>query len=158
MSSPIPNQSTGTAMTPPDREQHLRHRAALLWHSLGFAMLVLLLWADELFSFLYRYFGGDWRQVDLFDAAIRSGIVMLLWMISAYKVWQTLSRMSQLESLLHVCAWCNRVKSHEKWQTLEALLTTETGRPPSHGICPACAEKFTTEGQGGSDQATITRE
>lgn len=46
-------------------------RLALLWHSLGFAILIILLWADELFSFLYRYFGGDWRQVDVSDAAVR---------------------------------------------------------------------------------------
>jgi len=125
----------------PPRHRHIRQRA-LVWHSLGFATLVILLWADELFSFLYGYFGGDWRQVDLFEAAVRSGVVILLWMISAYKVWQTLLRMDQLESMLHFCAWCNRVKDGDQWQTLEEHYTRRTGQQPSHGICPECAKKF----------------
>lgn len=137
-----------TTPAEPPMQRDFRRRA-LIWHSLGFATLVILLWADELFSFLYRYFGGDWRQVDIFDAAVRSGVVILLWMVSSYKVWQTLSRMSQLESMLHFCAWCNRFKEGDKWQTLEEHYTQSTGKLPSHGICPECSKKFAVDLSGG---------
>ncbi len=157
MSSSILKKFPASSPPPPTPDRLIRQRA-LLWHSLGFATLVLLLWADELFSFLYGYFGGDWREVDIFEATVRSGIVILLWIISAYKVWQTLSRMSQLESMLHFCAWCNRVKDQDRWQTLEEHFTAHTGKPPSHGICPECAEKFTAEVSPDGPQSMSMRE
>ncbi|MGB0583237.1 MAG: hypothetical protein ACPGVU_26430 [Limisphaerales bacterium] len=126
---------------PPLGNEDIRRRA-LMWHSLGFATLVLLLWADELFTFLYGYFQGDWRRVDLFEAAIRTGVIILLWIISSYKLYQTLSRLTYLESLVHFCAWCNCVRDKEKWQTLEEHYQERTGERASHGICPTCAKKF----------------
>jgi len=134
------------SLVEPPPHDHVRRRA-LLWHSLGFATLVLLLWADELFTFLYGYFQGDWRKVDLFEATVRSGVVVLLWLISSFKLYQTLSQMTYLKSLVHFCAWCNRVRENDKWQTPEEHYQERTGKRASHGICPECARQFEAETQ-----------
>lgn len=139
-----PEQPAVSSIGEPPTNESVRRRA-LLWHTLGFATLVILLWADELFTFLYGYFRGDWRQVDLFDAATRTVVSILLWIYSSYKLHQTLSRMTHLEAFVHFCAWCHRVRDDNKWQTLEEHYHERTGKRASHGICPECAKKFEFE-------------
>lgn len=49
-------------------------------------------------------------------------------------------------SFVVMCAWCNKIKSGEKWLTLEEGLQSlpifQGELPPriSHGICPGCAQ------------------
>ena len=64
------------------------------------------------------------------------------WMFSAYKVYRVVSRLSYLESFLHVCAWCRKIEYKDRWLSLEAHFTEKTGRKPSHGICPECSAKL----------------
>jgi hypothetical protein len=127
--------------TPPARPDLALHRA-LFWHGLGFLTVVLVLWAEELFKFFYDYFGGDWREVDLTDASIRTVIVALIWIFFARKIHEVLSRLTYLESFMHFCSWCNRVEKGNEWLTLEEHFTQQTGRRPSHGMCPQCARQF----------------
>jgi len=126
----------------PPQPQSLSWRRALTWHSIGFATLVILLWADELFIFAYNYFFGDWRQVEVGEAAIRSGVVIVLWIYSAFKIHQVLSRLKYVESLMHFCSWCSRVEQDGQWPTIQEHFTKETGKQPSHGMCPDRAAKF----------------
>lgn len=130
--------------TPPARQQ-LSWRRAMTWHSIGFATLVILLWADELFIFGYNYFFGDWRQVEIGEAGFRTGVIIVLWMASAYKIHQVLSRLSYVESFMHFCSWCKQVEKDGEWLTIEEHFTKETGKQPSHGMCPQCAAKFKEE-------------
>jgi len=127
---------------PPPQRMKLPANRALLWHGLGFLTIVFVLWAEELFTFLYNYFGGDWREVDVADAAIRSVIVIFIWIFFAWKIQQVLSRLTYLESFMHFCSWCNKVEKGGEWLTLEEHFTQQTGKRPSHGMCPECANKF----------------
>jgi hypothetical protein len=66
---------------------------------------------------------------------------VLLWMFSAYKIYLVVSRLSYLESFLHVCAWCRKIEYNSRWLSLEAHFTQKTGGQVSHGICPECSAK-----------------
>ena len=114
----------------------------MAWHSIGFATLVILLWADELFIFGFNYFFGDWRQVEIGEAGCRTGVIIVLWMASAYKIHQVLSRLTYVESCMHFCSWCSRVEKDGEWLNIQEQFTKETGKQPSHGMCPECAAKF----------------
>ena len=48
----------------------------------------------------------------------------------------------KLETLLHVCAWCKKIRDDADWVTLENYLQKQTGSPLTHGICPTCLPKF----------------
>ncbi|MBL6766062.1 MAG: hypothetical protein ISQ14_13995 [Verrucomicrobiae bacterium] len=127
---------------PPPPRMSMPANRALLWHGLGFFTIVIVLWSAELFSFLYNYFGGDWREVDVADAATRTVVVVFIWIFFARKIHQVLSRLTYLESFMHFCSWCNKVEKGSKWLTLEEHFTQQTGKRPSHGMCPDCAHKF----------------
>jgi hypothetical protein len=115
---------------------------ALLWQSLGFLIVVVLTWSDALFDLAHVLLGFQNRALDLNRTVITTVVILLLWMFSAYKVYLVVSRLSYLESFLHVCAWCRKIEYKSQWLSLEAHFREKTGREPSHGICPECAEKL----------------
>jgi DNA-binding response OmpR family regulator len=51
----------------------------------------------------------------------------------------------QLESLLHVCAWCKQIREEGSWVSLESYIAHRTGSLLSHGICASC--RTTLEGE-----------
>ena len=126
---------------PPPPKQLLYWQKALLWQSLGFLIVVVLTWSDALFDLTHVLLGFENRAMDLNRTVITTVVILLLWIFSAYKVYLVVSRLSYLESFLHVCAWCRKIEYNNQWLSLEAHFTEKTGRKPSHGICPECAKK-----------------
>ena len=127
--------------TPPPK-QVLAWQRALLWHGLGFIMLLVLTWCDSLFDLMHYLFGHAPRTANMGEIIIKSGVILLLWMGSAYKLYLIVSRLSYLEKFLHVCAWCRRIQHQDMWLSLEEHFQQQTGAMVSHGICPKCAERF----------------
>ena len=127
---------------PPPPKQLLYWQKALLWQSLGFVIVVVLTWSDALFDLTHVLLGFENRTMDLNRTVITTVVILLLWMFSAYKVYLVVSRLSYLESFLHVCAWCRKIEYNNQWLSLEAHFAEKTGRELSHGICPECSEKL----------------
>jgi hypothetical protein len=127
--------------TPPPK-QMLDWQKALIWHGLGFMMLLILTWCDSLFDLMHYFLGHAPRTVNMQEIIIKSGVIVLLWMGSAYKLYLIVSRLSYLESFLHVCAWCRRIQHEDLWLSLEEHFQQRTSAKVSHGICPKCAERF----------------
>jgi hypothetical protein len=51
-------------------------------------------------------------------------------------------RITALEGLLPVCAWCKRIRDeHEVWQPLDTYLSRHAELSLTHGICPDCMRK-----------------
>ena len=63
-----------------------------------------------------------------------------------YARWQALSELSQLKSVIPICAWCRDVRTDEgAWEQLEAWVGRHADTTFSHGICPDCARHFEEE-------------
>jgi hypothetical protein len=131
---PSPSQAV-----PP--KQLLYWQKALLWQSLGFLIVVVLTWSDALFDLTHAILGVPHQEKDLNRTAITTVVILLLWIFSAYKIYRVVSRLSYLESFLHVCAWCRKIEYQNRWLSLEAHFSEKTGGKLSHGICPECYEK-----------------
>ena len=128
--------------TPPPR-QLVYWQKALLWQSLGFLIVVVLTWSDAIFDLAHLILGLPHRDLDFNRTAITTAVILLLWMFSAYKIYLVVSRLSYLESFLHVCAWCRKIEHNDRWLSLEAHFAQKTGGQVSHGICPECSDKLT---------------
>jgi hypothetical protein len=135
-------QTSPSPSRPPPPKQLVYWQKALLWQSLGFLIVVVLTWSDALFDLAHVLLGFQNRAVDLNRTVMVTIVILLLWMFSAYKVYLVVSRLSYLESFLHVCAWCRKIEYKNQWLSLEAHFTEKTGRTASHGICPECARKI----------------
>jgi CheY-like chemotaxis protein len=58
-----------------------------------------------------------------------------------------LQEVTQLKSLLHMCAYCRRVADdHGRWESFEAFLGRHTGTLVSHGMCPDCYARVMAAG------------
>lgn len=145
---PMNSQPSPFQIPPP--KQSIYWQKALIWQSLGFLIMVVLTWSDAIFDLAHVILGLPHREVDINRTAIITVVIVLLWMFSGYKIYLVVSRLSYLESFLHVCAWCRKIEHNAQWLSLEAHFAQKTGGKVSHGICPECAEKVTREGREGA--------
>ena len=56
------------------------------------------------------------------------------------------------ENIIPICAGCKKIRDDDgrepgsgEWLQMEAYIMRKTGVQPSHGLCPACAEKMRAE-------------
>ena len=57
-----------------------------------------------------------------------------------------LSNVKQLRGLLPICSYCKRIRGDDQyWQQLEEYLARHSDAQFSHGICPPCLEKVTSQ-------------
>jgi hypothetical protein len=129
----------------PPPKQALHWQKALLWHGVGFLTLVVLTWCDALFDLMHYILGHAARPANIMEVEIKTVVILLLWIGSAYKLYQIVSRLSYLEKFLHVCSWCRRIQHQNFWLSLEEHFQHDTGGEVSHGICPECARRFKEE-------------
>src|ERR1051325_4773242 len=98
--------------------QRIRKRAmneALLLEALGFIFVALLIWVNEYLDLPHMLLGAEptpWRPVEV---AIESGFVLLLGAAVTGVSWLTFRRLAYLESLLILCAGCQRVGDEGRW-------------------------------------------
>ena len=58
------------------------------------------------------------------------------------KIFNMLAGIKRLNSLLPICAFCNKVRSDkEYWDQIKAFIKEHSKDEFGHGICPECAEK-----------------
>jgi hypothetical protein len=138
-------ETTDSTPNRPPPKQVLHWQKAVLWHGLGFVTLLVLTWFDALFDLMHVILGHPPRTANIGEVEIKTAVIILLWIGSAYKLYQIVSRLSYLENFLHVCAWCRKIQHQDVWLSLEEHFQQRTGGEVSHGICPQCAERFKKE-------------
>jgi CHASE3 domain sensor protein len=59
------------------------------------------------------------------------------------KLQKALAEVKTLSGLIPICGWCKSVRNDTGyWQSVEQYVRAHTDATFSHGICPACTEKF----------------
>ena len=118
----------------------LPRRLAIV-ESFGFALIVAVIWADELLDVPHYLFGAAATPLRPSEALFESAAVTLLGIVVITLSVRMARRVAYFESLVVLCAWCRRVRHAGQWTTLEAFLTTHQA-VASHGMCPQCEATF----------------
>ena len=119
----------------------MRSRAvneALLLEALGFIFVALLIWVNEYLDLPHMLLSAPptpWRPVEV---AIESGFVLLLGAAVTGVSWLTFRRLAYLESLLTLCAACQRVGDEGGWMEFELFVESRDSLETTHGMCPDC--------------------
>jgi hypothetical protein len=111
---------------------------ALLLEALGFVFVALLIWVNEYLDLPHMLLGAPatpWRPVEV---AIESGFVLLLGAAVTGVSWLTFRRLAYLESLLILCASCQRVGDEGRWMNFEDFVESRDFTATTHGMCPDC--------------------
>jgi hypothetical protein len=115
---------------------------ALLLEALGFIFVALLIWVNDYLDLPHRLLGAaptPWRPLQV---AIESGFVLLLGAAVTGVSWLTFRRLAYLESMLTLCASCQRVGDEGRWMHFEQFVETRDATETTHGMCPDCQTSF----------------
>jgi hypothetical protein len=111
---------------------------ALVLEALAFIFVALLIWVNEYLDLPHLLFGSPatpWRPAEV---AIESGFVCLLGAAVTAVSWLTFRRLAYLESLVILCAACQRVGDEGRWLPFEDFVAARDRMNTTHGMCPDC--------------------
>ena len=118
----------------------------VLYETLGFALIILLTWLDELFKLPSLLFGGEYLP-DYHEAIIESFVILIVAIVVILSTRKLLDRLHYLEGFLRVCAWCRNVEHEGQWISMEDYFNRRFNIKSSHGMCPECFAKVTKENE-----------
>ena len=118
---------------------------ALLLEALGFIFVALLIWVNEYLDLPHLVFGSQATPFRPVEVAIESGFVLLLGAAVTGVSWLTFRRLAYLESLLILCAACQRVGDEGRWLEFEIFVESRDRLETTHGMCPDCQTTFGPE-------------
>jgi len=116
----------------------------VLYEILGFGLIILLTWLDELMNLPSLFFGGDYVS-NYPEAMMESFIVLCVAITVILYTRKLLDRLHYLEGFLRVCAWCKKVDNDGQWLELEAYFHQRFNTLTSHGMCPECFARVSQE-------------
>src|SRR6266550_1614124 len=120
------------------RRQSRAVNEALLLEALGFIFVALLIWVNEYLDVPHLVFGSPVTPFRPVEVAIESGFVLLLGAAVTGVSWLTFRRLAYLESLLILCASCQRVGDEGRWMDFENFVESRDRLETTHGMCPDC--------------------
>ncbi len=113
-----------------------RRRAILVAQALSYLLMITFLFADARFR-LVGVFAGPNVTSNSETAYIAACLVGILGSISLWLTWYYTTKANSIRDMLVICAWTHRVKSGEKWVSLEEFFTDQLGYAVSHGLSEA---------------------
>ena len=108
---------------------------------IGFALVIVLLWIDEILDLPHHLFGAAATPINVAESVFETVVVLFLGMLVMTATMNLMSRVKYLEGFLRVCADCKRIKTRAGWLQFETYITEHSEADFSHGFCPDCAEK-----------------
>lgn len=116
-------------------------RRILIFEAIGFGLIILLSWLNELLSLPTYLFGGEktgnWRE-----AFVETMLALLVWLVLFTLTRRLLARLYYLEGFLRVCSWCRKINHDNQWVPIEEYFRKGFETKTSHAICPECAAKM----------------
>jgi hypothetical protein len=124
-----------------------RGGSRVLWYeSIGFLLIIGVLWLDHVQGLSEILFGGgqpqarDWR-----GSAMATLVVIFIGAIVWGLTKRLVDRLRYLDGFLRVCAWCRNVGHKGRWMRLEDWFSEGFSIRTSHGMCPQCLKKMQEE-------------
>ena len=135
-------------------------RKLILAELIGFAIVIFMLWANEVFDVPSLLFGAQATPINWVESIFETALVIVLCGCTTFFTWRLLERIKYLEGFLPVCSFCKRIRVSEDWIPIEDYISKRSEAVFSHSLCPDCAEKhypelFKQSGQGDNQVETL---
>jgi hypothetical protein len=116
----------------------------VLYQHFGFLIIILICYLNELLQLPSLIFSDKPFAFVFRRSTLEMLMILAVWLMVSRLTGRLLNRIRQLESFMHVCAWCRRIDCQGKWMPLEKFMEQSYDTPTSHGICPDCLLKQKT--------------
>ena len=123
-----------------------KNSSRVLWYeSVGFGLILVISWLDQLTGIARHFFGGpppvsDWR-----DNILETVLILTVWATVFVMTKRLVDHSLYLKGFLRICAWCRKIGSQDKWVPIEQYFAEGFHVESTHGICPECLK---TQGGG----------
>jgi hypothetical protein len=117
-------------------------RKIILYDIIGFGVVILALWLDELIDIPHLVFGAYGTPVNITESAIETVMVLILGIGVITFTWRLLGRIKYLEGFLPVCSFCKKIRLGDRWVPIVDYISMHSAAQFSHGCCPECAEQY----------------
>ena len=113
---------------------------------IGFALVIALIWLDEIIDIPVLLLGAEATPVNWREALLETMFILPLAFALVYYTQKVFKRMKYLEGFLPICASCKMIRDEQgNWQQLETYIQAHSEAHFSHGLCPHCAQKLYPE-------------
>lgn len=121
-------------------------RQILVYETMAFTLLVLLIWIDELLDIPHLLLGAEKTAINWRESLFETMVIVLIALFVIVQTRRLLHKLKILEGILSVCASCKRIRDlNGNWQPMESYISDRSHAEFSHDICPDCARKLYPE-------------
>ncbi|MFZ0827662.1 MAG: hypothetical protein WAO02_09595 [Verrucomicrobiia bacterium] len=122
-------------------EKKSRLAKIVLYQNVGFLMIIVLCYLDELLKLPSLVFSDHPFDFVYRRSTLEMLLFLAVWLLVSGSTRRLLNRVRQLEDFMRVCAWCRRIDYKGEWMRLEDFMQQGFDTPTTHGICPECLER-----------------
>jgi hypothetical protein len=124
---------------------HTSARRLLSMQALGIVAVVALIWSNEYLDLPHLLFGEVATLPRFGEFAVEAVVAIAFGAVVMLTTWQMCRRVAYLESLLLLCASCQRIGVDGEWVSFEQLVAARDHLATTHGICSQCYDAQTTD-------------
>ena len=114
----------------------------IVYEIVGFCLIIILLWADEIFDIPYHLFGAQATPINWIESIIETMCILILGILIIAASLRFMSTIKYLEGFLPVCAYCKKIRVGDNWIPIEVYISNHSAAVFSHGYCPECKKKY----------------
>jgi hypothetical protein len=115
----------------------------VLWYEcIGFVLILLISWLDQLTGIARHFFGGPEPVTDWRDNILETVLILAVWAAVFVMTKRLVDHSLYLKGLLRICAWCHKIGHQDKWVPMEQYFAEGFQVHSTHGICPECLKKI----------------
>jgi len=111
-----------------------------IWQCAAFLILILLVWANEIYDFAALLFDVLPSPPNLTRGFLASAGILIGLIIAVGNTYLQQQRI--ISGMLTICSYCHNIRiDREIWQRVEEYIAKHGEVDFTHGICPDCFEK-----------------
>jgi len=114
-------------------------RYTLALEAAGFLLIIAIIWLDEILDLPRFLLGAAATPLRPGEGFLESVLTLGVGTAVVSITYRAFRRIEYLQSLVVMCAWCRRVRSHDEWLAVEQFLERQHHSHMTPGICDACA-------------------
>lgn len=104
----------------------------------SYAIVLILLWATEIFDIPYRLNVGPETPPNYSESLLESIGVIVIWLITTHLCKKVLRKIKVLEGLLPICSECKKIKNNDQWHEIADYISEQSEADFTHSLCPNC--------------------
>lgn len=126
----------------------MKHQTAACFRQLkttlhiSYAMILGILWANEIFDIPYRLNIGPKTPQNYSEAFLESAAIIIVWIATTHMCKKALMKIKVLEGLLPICSECKKIKSDNQWHEIADYISDKSEADFTHSLCPTCLKKL----------------